>query len=61
MPKATFSVMETAEYIGIGRNKIYQLINEGVIPSVKIGRQFRLPIKAIDQWLETEAQKSINN
>lgn len=53
--------MEAAEYIGIGRNKIYQLINEGVIPSVKIGRQFRLPIKAIDQWLETEAQKSINN
>lgn len=61
MQKATFSVIETAEYIGIGRNKIYQLINEGIIPSVKIGRQFRLPIKSIDQWLETEAQKSIHN
>lgn len=35
MQKATFSVIEAAEYIGIGRNKIYQLINEGIIPSSK--------------------------
>lgn len=38
MEKATLTVVETAEYLGIGRNQIYRMINDGILPAVKIGR-----------------------
>ena len=59
MEKATFNVIETAEYLGIGRNQTYNLINNGILPAVKIGRQFRVPIKALEKWLMNEAKKKV--
>lgn len=58
MAKATFSVQEVAEYLDIGLNKAYELINDGVIPHVQIGKQFRIPIKCLEAWLENEATKN---
>lgn len=57
--KATLTVAETAEYIGLGRNKTYQLINEKTIPSIKLGRQFKIPKIALDQWLLETAKAAI--
>lgn len=59
MVKATLTVVETAEYLGIGRNKTYRMINDGILPAIKIGRQFRIPIKALESWLMNEAQKAL--
>lgn len=59
MGKATLTVVETAEYLGIGRNKTYRMINDGILPAIKIGRQFRIPIKALESWMMNEAQKAL--
>ena len=59
MGKATLTVVETAEYLGIGRNKTYRMINDGILPAIKIGRQFRIQIKALESWLMNEAQKAL--
>lgn len=59
MEKATLTVVETAEYLGIGRNQTYRMINDGILPAVKIGRQFRIPIKSLEDWLINEAQKAL--
>lgn len=59
MKKATLNVSETAEFLGIGRNKTYKLISDGILPAVKIGRQFRIPIKSLEDWLINEAEKSL--
>lgn len=59
MQKATLTVKETAEYIGLGRNKTYQLINEKTIPSIKLGRQFKIPKIALDEWLLETAKAAI--
>ncbi len=32
-----FSVKETAKYLGISKNKVYDLIHSGLLPAIKIG------------------------
>lgn len=51
MERATLTVAETAEYIGIGLNKVYQLVNDKTIPSIRIGKRFIIPKIALDEWL----------
>lgn len=40
-------ISETARFLSISRSHVYQLINSGVLPSVRIGRSRRIPIKAV--------------
>ena len=32
-----FSVKDTAKYLGISKNKVYELIRSGLLPAIKIG------------------------
>jgi excisionase family DNA binding protein len=40
-----------AQYLGLGRSKIYNLIRLKKIPASRIGRQYRFSKPIIDQWL----------
>jgi excisionase family DNA binding protein len=40
-------ISETARFLGVSRSLIYQLINAVVLPTVRIGRSRRIPIKAV--------------
>lgn len=53
MDKRCLSVDETATAVGLGRTKIYELINEGKLKSVKVGRRRLVPAAAVDEFLET--------
>lgn len=57
MTRLTLSVRETAEALGIGRNRAYDLISAGVIPSVRLGRSIRVPKETLATWLEQEASR----
>lgn len=66
MDKATLSVKEFAAYLGIGQNKAYELVaiaDQIGLPVLKFGeRTNRIPIKALDEWLNSkEGQCAINN
>ena len=55
-------VEEVAEAIGLSRAKVYELLTEGRIPSVKIGRSRRIPVSALKGWIEAElASQSMNS
>lgn len=41
-----------ADYLGMGKSKIYALIRERKIPASRIGRQYRFSKEIIDQWLK---------
>ena len=49
--KATLTVVEAAKYIGLGKTKVYELVKERVVPSIRIGRKILIPKVALDQWL----------
>ena len=44
---------EAAELLSIGRTKLYELIADGTLPSVRIGRCRRLPREALDELVRS--------
>ena len=41
-----------AQYLGMGRSKIYGLIRLKRIPASRIGRQYRFSRELVDAWLK---------
>ena len=48
-------VAEAAQILGISRGLAYQLVQEGRLPHVKLGRRVLVPRKAMEDWLAREA------
>lgn len=44
-------IKDLAEYLGMGKSKIYALIRYKKIPASRIGRQYRFSKSIVDQWL----------
>lgn len=53
--KLTYSVKEMATALGISIPKGYELVNSSGFPVVRIGSRIRIPIAALEQWLEAQA------
>jgi len=51
MTKALYTVVETAEILGISRTKVYSLLTSGSLESVHIGRLRRIPTDAISDYV----------
>jgi excisionase family DNA binding protein len=45
---------EAADAIGVSRSKAYELIAEGTIPSVKLGGCVRVPVAALQAWIDRQ-------
>jgi excisionase family DNA binding protein len=50
--KLLLTVEEAAAQLSIGRPKIYQLVMRGDIVSVKIGASRRIPVTALEEFVE---------
>ena len=49
--KLTYTVTEMAKALNIGRNKAYELVKTDGFPAVYIGSTIRIPIEALNKWL----------
>lgn len=47
------TVNELASVLRIGRNAAYQLVNDGEIQSIRVGRSIRIPRNALIQFMES--------
>ena len=45
------SVSELAEYLGIGRNRAYDLLREDIIKGFKIGCTWKVSKAAVDKYI----------
>lgn len=45
---------EGAEAIGVSRARFYELMADGRIKSIKIGRSRRVPITELNSWIQAE-------
>ena len=52
LEKLLLTVEETAEVIGIGRTKTFELIAAGIIESVRIGGARRVPTAAVADYVD---------
>lgn len=46
------SIAEAARLLSIGRSKVYELISDGELETVHIGRAARVPRVAVDDYVE---------
>ena len=52
-------VTEMAQELRIARSKAYELVADGSIPAVKIGRSVRVRRKELESWLEGQRYLNI--
>ena len=47
------TVESLANRLGISKVTAYKALHAGIIPSIKIGKRFVIPVAAVDEWLKT--------
>ncbi len=51
-------VRDGAELLSISSSKCYELINAGLIPSIRVGKSLRIPVDKLRHWIEKETTGS---
>ncbi len=51
MDKLLLTPVEAAKALGIGRSKVYELLQDGQLKSVRIGSCRRIPLDALHDFL----------
>ena len=56
MEKLTLSATETAKLLGISKETTLRLLDFGDIPAVRMGRNWLVPVKTLEEWLIERAK-----
>ena len=54
--RATLSVSETARLLDISKNKTYEAVQRGAIPSLRIGGRILVPVRRLRALLGEESE-----
>ncbi len=49
--KATITVEQTAQVLGLGRTAAYEAARRGELPTRRLGRRVLVPVPALLEWL----------
>lgn len=55
LPRLMYRPEEAAEVLGISRSTVYELIREGRLDSMQVGRSRRIPVAALDRFIAAAA------
>lgn len=53
MESKIYTIQEVCEMLDISRSFAYQMLKEGKIPSVKLGKRVIIPKTKFDTWIES--------
>ena len=53
--KLAYSVSEAARVVGVSRPTMYNWLNQPNFPCLRVGGVVRIPIRAFEEWLNTQA------
>ncbi|MCP5028814.1 MAG: helix-turn-helix domain-containing protein [Actinomycetia bacterium] len=56
--RATITVTEAAQVLGISRSTAYELVRVGTLPSLRLGRRLVVPKHALAELLESPGRPS---
>lgn len=51
---------EVMEFLNIGKNTLYTLLNHGEITAFKIGKVWKIPKKSVKEYIDKKVQKKSN-
>ena len=58
--KATITVEEAAQLLGIGRNTAYEGVRNGDLPSIRVGRRILVPTARLERLLEGDTEEAVH-
>jgi len=61
MEEKLLTLNEVVAYMNIPKSTIYKLVERGVIPSARIGKQLRFRKSSLDAWLTQRENKSFSS
>lgn len=56
--RATLTVEETAELLGLGRGLAYQAARRGQLPTRRVGRRLVVPVPELLAWLAADSSNA---
>lgn len=57
--KIAYSIKETAEALGCGINKTYELVNTGQLRSFRFGKKIMIPVQEIERLVSESSNEQI--
>jgi excisionase family DNA binding protein len=57
-PDCLLRAADLQELLGLSRAKIYRLMQDNVLPTVRIGKSIRVPQRALMRWIDKHTQSS---
>ena len=57
--KRCYTVEEAAQVLGIGRDLCYDMVKTGEIPSLHLGRIYRVPIVQLNAYLAGDLKREV--
>jgi excisionase family DNA binding protein len=54
------TVIEVADHLCLSRSKVYELLADGSLPSVRIGRTRRIAMSALADFIARHSETAIN-
>lgn len=55
--RLTLRVPEVAELLGVSRSIVYDWVEAGLIPHVKVGRTVLIGVRDLDEWLARQTRR----
>ncbi|WP_407270386.1 helix-turn-helix domain-containing protein [Radiobacillus sp. PE A8.2] len=54
MERCTITAKEVAKYLGVHTDLVYDLVKEGALPHIRLGRKILFSKGAIDRWIQDQ-------
>lgn len=64
MPYNDYEVMtayEAMDYLGVGENTLYKLLNSGQLGAFKIGKTWKIPRKELDKYIDKSVSEQFKS
>lgn len=52
--RQTMTVQETATYLGVSKDLIYNMVKTGELPAIKLGRRILFRKEVLERWMQSQ-------
>lgn len=57
----TYSIKDVSLILGVSVSSVYNLISDGVIPYVRVGGRYMVPINEFESWFKSNIKGGLLN
>jgi excisionase family DNA binding protein len=61
MEKLLVTVTQASEMLSLGKSTVYELVAKNIIPSIRLGRALRIPLRELEAGLKARVEGGESN